>query len=140
MKKYTIVYLISGDSGYEVRNYFLTPLGNPRNRAQTLYNESLIRTRNTVERSIGIWKRRFPVLAYGLRLKLETTLAIIPATAVLHNLAKDMHEPNPPQPFDIDEVELNYLINMGEMQDIPIQGVEHEGYQHQIIHEYFATL
>lgn len=124
-----------------MRNYFLTPLGNPRNRAQTLYNESLIRTRNIVERSIGIWKRRFPVLAYGLRrLKMETTLAIIPATAVLHNIAKDMHEPNPPQPLDINEEELNYLINMGEMQDIPEQAVENGGYQHQIINEYFANL
>ncbi|XP_044755697.1 uncharacterized protein LOC123314460 [Coccinella septempunctata] len=102
-----------GDSGYEVRNYILTPLSNPINRARTLYNESLIRTRNTVERSIGIWKRRFPVPAHGLRLKMETVLAIIPATAVLHNIARDMHESDTPQPFDIDEEELDYLITMG---------------------------
>lgn len=132
--------VLLGDSGYAIRNYFLTPLANPTNRAQTLYNESLIRTRNIVERSIGVWKRRFPVMAYRLRLKMETVLAIIPATAVLHNIAKDMHEPEPPMPVDIDENELNYLIDMGDMQDVPGAGVENQNYQQQIFNGYFANL
>lgn len=99
-----------GDSGYPLRSYLMTPLANPATPGENLYNEALIRTRNAVERVFGIWKRRFPVVAYGLRLKLETIMAIIVATTVLHNLARDMNEPEPPLPEDINEDELNYLI------------------------------
>ncbi|KAJ8912867.1 hypothetical protein NQ315_007999 [Exocentrus adspersus] len=52
-------------------------------------NESLIRTRNVIERSYGLWKRRFPALALGLRLKVQTTLNVIVASAVLHNISCD---------------------------------------------------
>ncbi|CAI6370893.1 unnamed protein product, partial [Macrosiphum euphorbiae] len=40
-----------------------------------------------VERSYGVWKRRFPVLSLGIRLDLSKVEAIIVATAVLHNIA-----------------------------------------------------
>lgn len=39
-----------------------------------------------VERLFGVWKRRFPVLAIGMRTKLSTTMATIVATAVLYNI------------------------------------------------------
>lgn len=109
MKSYWIIAnnLIAGDSGYPVRNYFFTPLLNPNGRAQELYNESLIRTRNSVERAIGLWKRRFPIMAYGARLKLRTVKTIIIATAVLHNIAIDMNEPEPPLPEEINANELS---------------------------------
>lgn len=80
-------FLIVGDSGYAVTNYLLTPLQNPSNRAQDLYNESLIMSHNTVERSYGLWKRRFPVLATGIQVNIRTVDAIIVACAVLHNIA-----------------------------------------------------
>ncbi|KAF0703595.1 putative nuclease HARBI1, partial [Aphis craccivora] len=79
--------LIVGDGGYAVKNYLLTPLLNPLTRAENLYQESQIRTRNVVERSYGVWKRRFPVLSLGIRLDLSKVEAIIVATAVLHNIA-----------------------------------------------------
>lgn len=129
---------VTGDSGYAQRNYLLTPVADPVTRGQTLYNESHIRTRNTVERTIGNWKRRFPVLAYGLRIRLDTVVAIIPATAVLHNIAKDMHEPEPPIPQDIDEQELDYLINMGQVPDV-YNGVGIQ-YQNQLVEQYFTNL
>lgn len=94
----------------------LTPLADPQNRAEQRYNEAHIRTRNSVERLFGVWKRRFPILAYGCRLKLSTTLAVIPATAVLHNMAIDMTEGEPP--IDVDEAHLNYLIEMGNIPEI----------------------
>jgi hypothetical protein len=72
--------LLLGDSGYPVRSYFFTPLTNPVTRAQQLYNESHIRTRNAVERLFGCWKRRFPVLAYGMRVTMKTILAVIIAS------------------------------------------------------------
>jgi len=57
---------ILGDSGYALKPYLLTPISNPVGRTQMLYNESQIRTRNVVERSFGVWKRRFPVLSLGI--------------------------------------------------------------------------
>lgn len=69
-----------GDSGYPLREYFLTPLDNPVNRGEELYNRNLIRARNSVERAIGLLKRRFPIMGYGMRLKLETSMAICVAT------------------------------------------------------------
>jgi len=52
------------------------------------------RTRNTVERMFGVWKRRFACLATGLRLKKDTVLVVIVATAVLHNIARDLQGDN----------------------------------------------
>lgn len=63
--------VIVGDSGYGQKNYLLTPLTNPQTHAELLYQESQIRTRNPVERAYGVWKRRFPVLATGVRLQFD---------------------------------------------------------------------
>ncbi|ENN77842.1 hypothetical protein D910_12254, partial [Dendroctonus ponderosae] len=68
--------ILLGDEGYNIRPYLLTPLQQPANRAEQLCNESRIRTRNITERLFGICKRRFPVLAYGCRLKLDTFFII----------------------------------------------------------------
>lgn len=90
-----------GDSGYTLTKYLLTPHENPRTEPERLYNESLVRTRNIVERQYGVWKRRFPILSLGIKLNLETTMNIIVATAVLHNLAIEMNE-EVPDDFDIE--------------------------------------
>jgi len=73
--------------------------------------ESQIRTRNIVECSYGVWKRRFPALALGLRLKLNTTMAVIVATAILHNIACDENEYEPP----LNRIEQNAIniVNQG---------------------------
>lgn len=64
--------LIVADSGYANSQYVVTPYLNPQNAPEELYNESLIRTRNPVERSYGVLKQRFPILSFGSRLKMET--------------------------------------------------------------------
>lgn len=92
-----------------------------------MYNESLVRSRNLIERTIGIWKRRFPIVAYGMRLNLETTKAIIIATTVLHNIARQMNEPEPPPPENINLNELNYLI---ETENIEIPAVRNLNLNH----------
>ncbi|XP_023311821.1 putative nuclease HARBI1 [Anoplophora glabripennis] len=69
--------LLLGDSGYALRKYLMTPLHNPILPEENLYNESHILTRNVVERSYGMWKRRFPILRLGMRLKMETIQTII---------------------------------------------------------------
>ncbi|KAJ3641434.1 hypothetical protein Zmor_027941 [Zophobas morio] len=91
--------IILEDSGYPARCYFLTPLLNPQTQGEQLYNEAHIRTRNIIERTFGVWKRRFPILAYGCRLKQNTVLAVIIACAVLHNIARE-------RPAEINQHEL----------------------------------
>ncbi|KAI4455231.1 hypothetical protein MML48_9g00013038 [Holotrichia oblita] len=133
--------VLIGDSGYPLKKYFLTPHPNPQTHGEILYNESLIRTRNMIERTIGIWKRRFPILAYGLRLKLETSLTTIIATSVLHNIAREMNEQEPPLPEEVNANEINYLIEMGQMLDLNIDhGVIHNTTQIARINDYFFNL
>lgn len=89
-------FIIVGDSGYRNTRYLATPCLNPDSDLKNLYNESQIRTRNVIERTFGVLKRRFPVLSTGMRLKLSTIKLIIIACAVLHNIAVDEKENVPP--------------------------------------------
>ncbi|KAK5647826.1 hypothetical protein RI129_003078 [Pyrocoelia pectoralis] len=113
--------ILLGDSGYMNTHYLMTPFLNTTTRGQENYNRAHVRTRVKVENVIGIWKRRFPILAYGCRLKLESILPIIVATAVLHNVARLQGEPEPPNENNVNEHELQQAIVNG---DIPIGGQE----------------
>ena len=85
--------MLLGDSGYPCREYLMTQLADPRTQPQRRYNVVQIRTRNTVERMFGTWKRLFPCLSTTLHTKLETTLTIIVATAILYNFIRSRHDP-----------------------------------------------
>lgn len=87
--------ILLGDGGYKVRNYLLTPFRNPGTPAEAMYNDSLTRTRNSVERSYGVWKRRFPILATGINVNVASSQSVIVATAVLHNIACQFGEQTP---------------------------------------------
>ncbi|XP_028156430.1 putative nuclease HARBI1 isoform X1 [Ostrinia furnacalis] len=78
--------VLVADSGYMNRSYMMMPLDRVATPAESLYNESQIRTRNPIERLFGVWKRRFPVLALGIRVNLKNVPPIIVATGVLHNI------------------------------------------------------
>ncbi|KAK4884252.1 hypothetical protein RN001_000523 [Aquatica leii] len=96
--------ILIGDNGYFNTNYLLTPLLQPITPGQQLYNESHIRSRNCIERCFGVLKRRFPILAYGCRLHINTLLTIIIATSVVHNIALEMGDIQPPPlPQELDE-------------------------------------
>uniref|UniRef100_A0A1B6MNX0 DDE Tnp4 domain-containing protein n=1 Tax=Graphocephala atropunctata TaxID=36148 RepID=A0A1B6MNX0_9HEMI len=77
--------VLVGDSGYACTNYLIPPLDNPILQEEQLYQESQIQTRNPIERCFGVWKRRFPVLALGIRLKVDGLENVCVATAILHN-------------------------------------------------------
>ncbi|KAF0735571.1 putative nuclease HARBI1 [Aphis craccivora] len=133
-----------GDSGYPVLKYLMTPLLNPNSQSEKLYNESHIRTRNTVERCFGVIKRRFPILAYGIRMKkIDTIMAIITSTFILHNIAIQFNVEIP----DIDGNDpLSLLINNG---DLNINAINNQQQQDDvgginqranIINHYFSRL
>lgn len=94
------ISLLLGDGGYGSESFLTIPLrqtNRTRTRAEILYQESHITTRNVVERLFGQWKKRFPCLWIGMRFrKLQSVLDVIVATAVLHNICKIHGEILPP--------------------------------------------
>lgn len=130
--------LLVGDSGYGVKPYLITPLANPHTAAEQLFNESLIRTRNTIERSFGIWKRRFPILALGIRLNYAKVEAVVVATAVLHNIARIMRDPDPPINEEI-EAAVNFVAGVPVLQNNNYGGINNR-VRHSLITEYFQNL
>ncbi|CAH1976698.1 unnamed protein product [Acanthoscelides obtectus] len=62
--------LLVGDKGYPIKRYYMRPLNTTTTPAEELYMY------NVIERSYGAWKRRFPSLAMGLRVHLDTAQAI----------------------------------------------------------------
>lgn len=118
--------LLVADSGYAQRSYMMTLVGNPHTilnpalgitaAAIDKYNESLIRTRNTVERSYDVWKRRFPILATGINVPISSSQNIIVATAVLHNIACNFNEIVPRVTSEIESsIQITDFNNMGDI-------------------------
>ncbi|XP_043470202.1 putative nuclease HARBI1 [Leptopilina heterotoma] len=79
--------ILVGDKGYPCLPFLMTPFRNPHNEEEMKYNEIQIRTRIIVERTFGVWKRRFPCLARGMATKLVCSTTTVVACAVLHNMA-----------------------------------------------------
>lgn len=97
-------FWLVGYGGCAEKPYMMTPFRYPGDDyAKYLYNESQIRTRNVVERTFGILKRRFPVLSTGMALKLETVRHIVIACCVLHSIAVDNREPEVVLDFSLAE-------------------------------------
>ncbi|XP_037500255.1 putative nuclease HARBI1 [Rhipicephalus sanguineus] len=96
----TVPGILLGDKGYPCRSYLMTPFrgtgtkDSPKHR----YNKSLSRTRCSVERAFGVWKRRFPCLDMTLQIKTSSVPIIITACAALHNFGHLLREPVPPPP------------------------------------------
>lgn len=88
--------VLVGDNGYACRNYLIPPLDVVNTPEEQLFQESQVRTRNPIERCFGVWKRRFPVLSLGIRLKDNRLESIIVATAVMHNICTLENDDVPP--------------------------------------------
>ncbi len=78
--------ILLGDSGYACTSWLLTPFLAPKTDAERRYNSSQIRARNIVERTFGVWKRRFHCLHGEMRMKPAKVCQVIAACAVLHNI------------------------------------------------------
>lgn len=111
--------VLVADSGYQNRSYCLTPFHNPQTAAERLYCEAHVRTRNVVERSYGVWKRRFPILAKGIQLDINKVQCLIVATAILHNIAIQNNDGVPPELIPEMENAVNIVNN------VPIEHVQH---------------
>ncbi|CAN7980919.1 unnamed protein product [Ixodes pacificus] len=90
--------VLSGDMGYACTPFLMTPLADPgtTDGPGDKYNKAHIKTRNSIERAFGVWKRRFPCLDMRLQHKPTRSAAIITACAALHNLGRKMSDPCPP--------------------------------------------
>lgn len=84
--------ILLGDGGYKSETFLAMPLrqtNRQRTQAENMYQRSHISTRNIVKRYNGQWKKRFPCLWIGMRIRnMNTILNVIVATAVLHNICK----------------------------------------------------
>ena len=72
----------------------MTPYPHPPNsRAKGKFNKALCKARGSIERCIGVLKRRWPCLSRGLRCSHTKVPNIIVACAVLHNLCIKYNQP-----------------------------------------------
>eukprot|EP00745_Piridium_sociabile_P026390 TRINITY_DN42126_c0_g1_i1.p1 TRINITY_DN42126_c0_g1~~TRINITY_DN42126_c0_g1_i1.p1 ORF type:complete len:207 (+),score=34.75 TRINITY_DN42126_c0_g1_i1:221-841(+) len=85
--------LILGDSAYPLREWLMTPLLNPQTDQDRRYNDAFKTARATVERCIGVLKRRFHCLHLELRYTPGRSCKIITACIVLHNMAVELGTP-----------------------------------------------
>lgn len=80
---------ISGDSGYALRPWCLTPIAHPEEGTpEYRYNEAFLKARCTIERCNGVLKSRFRCLLKDRTLHYAPVKAsrIINACTVLHNM------------------------------------------------------
>lgn len=82
-------FILTGDSGYPLRKYLMTPITNATSGTQEAHYTTVhVRTRCTVERTIGLLKARFRCLLVHRVLHYTPQVAgsIVNACVILHNM------------------------------------------------------
>ncbi|XP_015189816.1 PREDICTED: putative nuclease HARBI1 [Polistes dominula] len=97
--------ILVGDAGYPCLPFLMTPINNPVTDEEITYNNIQSRTRNIVERTYGVWKRRFPCLSRGLTTKLLCSTIIVVACAVLYNMSLRFNDNLPDDDSDEEQDE-----------------------------------
>ncbi|XP_069473149.1 uncharacterized protein [Ambystoma mexicanum] len=98
----------TGDAGYALTPWLMTPIRRPRNRHEEAYNRAHVRTRGMIERTFGLLKARFRCFSRSwgsLLYKPVKTGQIVVLCAMLHNLCMRRNVPLPPDTEDDDEVD-----------------------------------
>lgn len=104
--------LLVGDSGYALSPSLMTPVLNPGTQGERRYNRAHILTRNIVERTFGVLKKRFQILEKGMRFHPAKCGNIIVASCVLHNFGIEVGDV-----FQVDEIDVEnepYNIEIAE--------------------------
>jgi nuclease HARBI1 len=115
--------ILLGDEGYSLTPFLMTPFGNPVNDEERRYNIIHSRNRVIIEHTFGQLKRRFPILRYGVRIKLERVPICIAACFVLHNIAKSLNDPDFEDDEDVEEnVFENDLLEPLSENELRVQG------------------
>ena len=79
--------ILVGDGGYRCTDHMMTPIGTPETAGERRYNYAHIRTRNPIERTFGMLKKKFPCLSQGLRTNPTRCGNTVVAAAILYNIA-----------------------------------------------------
>lgn len=107
VKKYSLILItFSGDAGYPLEPWLMTPLPNyPEGTRQFHYTKQHCKSRNAVERFFGVFKGTWRCLSYQRVLMYEPHFAgcIIHACGILHNMRLRYQLPVE-QYFDEEEV------------------------------------
>lgn len=92
-----------------------------------------------VERQYGVLKRRFPVLAVGIRLELKNAINVIIACCVLHNMCILRNEREPVNENNVPNIE--ELISNGQIASVTnITSQNTYGFRRLQITNYFENL
>lgn len=103
--------VILADSAYGPNYYICKPLQNPVSVAEKRYQKAQIKTRNIVERTFGILKRKFPCLAIGMHFRLNKVQDIIVSCCILHNLIRSENHNIIVPPIENHEIEMQTEIS-----------------------------
>lgn len=89
--------VLLGDVCYPCTSFLMTPLVNPvPDSPQGRYQAAHAKTRQCVERTFELWKRRFLCLDRRPQQKGEQAVIVMVACAALHNVARLRNDPCPP--------------------------------------------